>query len=446
MKYEGKNIGILGLGKSGYWSAKLAKSLNNNVFVSDSNENINQIFIDDLKMLGVELEIGVHSNQILKSDIIIKSPGIPNNSKILRKINAERIPVISEIEFAGNLSKSKNICITGTNGKTTTVSLLTDILSTQKKVLKSGNIGIPFSKIVLENRLYEKNEIDFCILELSSFQLEHCETLKKEISVILNISVDHMDRYNSIEEYFEAKLNIFNNSKHCFFNYDDKFLKNKVDDSYKNIMPYSITEEEGNYFYKKNKIFSNDLSISLDTNSISLQGIHNVSNIIIASEIASMIGVSNDNIHKAIREFESLEHRFEHFNSYKGIDFINDSKSTNYHSLIAALKKYKDIILICGGQIKSNNINILDDSLGNIKKVIIIGEESNTFHKYFQSKVTTVYVQSLDKAVVEMSKFMKTNTDFNTFLFSPGAASFDQYNNFEERGRHFNKLISKLSK
>ena len=226
MKYEGKNIGILGLGKSGYWSAKLAKSLNNNVFVSDSNENVNQIFIDDLKMLGVELEIGVHSNQILKSDIIIKSPGIPNNSKILRKINAERIPVISEIEFAGNLSKSKNICITGTNGKTTTVSLLTDILSTQKKVLKSGNIGIPFSKIVLENRLYEKNEIDFCILELSSFQLEHCETLKKEISVILNISVDHMDRYNSIEEYFEAKLNIFNNSKHCFFNYDDKFFKN----------------------------------------------------------------------------------------------------------------------------------------------------------------------------------------------------------------------------
>ena len=181
MKYEGKNIGILGLGKSGYWSAKLAKSLNNNVFVSDSNENVNQIFIDDLKMLGIELEIGVHSNQILKSDIIIKSPGIPNDSKILRKINAERIPVISEIEFAGNLSKSKNICITGTNGKTTTVSLLTDILSTQKKVLKSGNIGIPFSKIVLENRLYEKNEIDFCILELSSFQLEHCETLKKEI-------------------------------------------------------------------------------------------------------------------------------------------------------------------------------------------------------------------------------------------------------------------------
>ena len=214
MKYEGKNIGILGLGKSGYWSAKLAKSLNNNVFVSDSNEKVNQKYMGDLIMLGVELEIGVHSNQILKSDIIIKSPGIPNNSKVLRKINDERIPVISEIEFAGNLSKSKNICITGTNGKTTTVSLLTDILSTQKKVLKSGNIGIPFSKIVLENKLHDKNDFDYCILELSSFQLEHCSKLKKEISVILNISVDHMDRYQSFEEYFETKMKIFDNAKY----------------------------------------------------------------------------------------------------------------------------------------------------------------------------------------------------------------------------------------
>ena len=161
MKYEGKNIGILGLGKSGYWSAKLAKSLNNNVFVSDSNENINQIFIDDLKMLGVELEIGVHSNQILKSDIIIKSPGIPNNSKILRKINAERIPVISEIEFAGNLSKSKNICITGTNGKTTTVSLLTDILSTQKKFLSLAILVFRSQKLYLKIDCMKKMKLIF---------------------------------------------------------------------------------------------------------------------------------------------------------------------------------------------------------------------------------------------------------------------------------------------
>ena len=224
MKFEEKNIGILGLGKSGYWSAKLAKSLKNNVFVSDSNTNVNEMFVDDLKMLGIDVEIGIHSNQILESDLIIKSPGIPNDSEIMNKINSEKIPVISEIEFAGNHSKTKNICITGTNGKTTTVSLLTEILSKEMKVLKSGNIGIPFSKIVLENKLYDQNDIDYCILELSSFQLEHCSKLKKEISVILNISLDHVDRYDSFEDYFETKIKIFENAKYCLFNYDDNFL------------------------------------------------------------------------------------------------------------------------------------------------------------------------------------------------------------------------------
>ena len=135
MRFKKKNIGILGLGKSGYWSAKLAKSLNNNVFISDSNKNVNQMFIDDLKMLGIDLEIGIHSNQILKSDIIIKSPGIPNDLEIMKKISAEKIPVISEIEFAGKISNTKNICITGTNGKTTTVSILTEIRSKEKNDL-----------------------------------------------------------------------------------------------------------------------------------------------------------------------------------------------------------------------------------------------------------------------------------------------------------------------
>ena len=245
MKFEEKNIGILGLGKSGYWSAKLAKSLKNNVFVSDSNTNVNEIFVDDLKMLGIDVEIGIHSNQILKSDLIIKSPGIPNDSEIMNKINSKKIPVISEIEFAGNHSKTKNICITGTNGKTTTVSLLTEILSKEMKVLKSGNIGIPFSKIVLENNLYNQNDIDYCILELSSFQLEHCSKLKKEISVILNISLDHMDRYDSFEDYFETKIKIFENAKYCLFNYDDNLLNERIKSNDKNIIPFSIRKGKG---------------------------------------------------------------------------------------------------------------------------------------------------------------------------------------------------------
>ena len=202
MKSQGKNIGILGLGKSGYWSAKLAKSLKNNVFVSDSNTKVNEMFVDDLKMLGIDVEIGIHSNQILESDLIIKSPGIPNDSEIMNKINSEKIPVISEIEFAGNHSKTKNICITGTNGKTTTVSLVTEILSKEMNVLKSGNIGIPFSKIVLENKLYDQNDIDYCILELSSFQLEHCNVPVENWIILKYNNQYHFDRTICSQEQF----------------------------------------------------------------------------------------------------------------------------------------------------------------------------------------------------------------------------------------------------
>ena len=181
MKFEGKNIGIVGLGKSGYWASKLAKNLHYNVFVSDTNSNIDTSMIDDLENLGVEIELGKHTNKILNSDIIIKSPGISNDIEILKKIKESDIPIISEIEFAGMIS---NV------GKTTTVSLINQILKEDLNVLKSGNIGIPFSQIVLEHRLYDKNDIDYCILELSSFQLEHCSHLKKEISAFINISID----------------------------------------------------------------------------------------------------------------------------------------------------------------------------------------------------------------------------------------------------------------
>ena len=228
MKFEGKNVGIVGLGKSGYWASKLAKNLHYNVFVSDTNSNIDKSMIDDLENLGVETELGKHTNKILNSDIIIKSPGISNDIEILKKIKESDIPIISEIEFAGMISNVKNICITGTNGKTTTVSLIDQILKEDLNVLKSGNIGIPFSQIVLEHRLYDKNDIDYCILELSSFQLEHCSHLKKEISAFINISNDHLDRYESFNDYFNTKLKIFENSKYCFFNNEDKILKEKI--------------------------------------------------------------------------------------------------------------------------------------------------------------------------------------------------------------------------
>ncbi len=410
MKFQGKNIGILGLGKSGYWSAKLAKSLKNNVFVSDSNTNVNEMFVDDLKMLGIDVEIGIHSNQILESDLIIKSPGIPNDSEIMNKINSEKIPVISEIEFAGNHSKTKNNCITGTNGKTTKVSLLT--------------------------------EIDYCILELSSFQLEHCSKLKKEISVILNISLDHMDRYNSFEDYFETKIKIFENAKYCLFNYDDNFLNERIKSNDKNIIPFSISEEKGYYYYDTNKILSNGNSISIDIEDISLKGIHNVSNIIIAAEIAKKVGIDQKNICRAVREFEGLEHRFEHFISYNGIDFINDSKSTNIDSAKKALESISGkVILILGGIPKEDDFSDISLFKKSILKIVVYGEAS---HKIYNSLPKDISLERIKKFEDAVQVAIESAVENSVVLLSPACASFDQFDNYKERGKKFKNIVERF--
>ena len=384
----------------------------------------------------------MHSEEILKSDLIIKSPGISNDIEIMHKIKASKIPVISEIEFAGNLSNVKNICITGTNGKTTTVSLITAILSKEKNVLKSGNIGIPFSKIVLENKLYDTNDYDYCILELSSFQLEHCSGLKKEISAFLNISVDHMDRYSSFDEYFNTKLKIFENARHCLFNYDDNILNKKVNNKKLDLFAFSLTEEKGNYFFDKNKICSNDSSMTLNTDEISLKGIHNISNIIVATEIASKVGIKKENICNAIKEFEGLEHRFECFHSINGIDFINDSKSTNIDSAIKAIQSIsKKIILILGGIAKEDDFSEILFFKKNILKIIVYGESR---HKIYDSLSSEIEIEKIEQFEDAINNAVGSAVSSSVVLLSPACSSFDQFNNYEERGIKFKKIIERF--
>ena len=441
MKFEAKNIGILGLGESGYWSAKLAITMDCNVFISDINTKVKTEFVDDLKILGAGIEIGKHSNEILKSDLIIKSPGISNNIDIMHKIKDSKIPVMSEIEFAGNFSNVKNVCITGTNGKTTTVSLIAKILSKEKHVLKSGNIGIPFSKMVLENKLYDKNDYDYCILELSSFQLEHCSSLAKEISVILNISVDHMDRYCSFDEYINTKLKIFENAKHCIYNYDDKLLKEKFNDNI-DIIPFSTNKEKGNYFFDKNKICSNDLSMAIKTSEISLNGIQNMSSIIAASEIANKIGIRNDNIYNAINEFEGLEHRFEYFFSINDIDFINDSKSTNIDSAIKAIESIsKKMILILGGIAKEDDFSEISLFKKNISKIIVYGESRNKIYDSLSSEIEIEKIEQFEDAI---NAALRSAVNSNVVILSPACASFDQFKNYEERGIRFKNMVERF--
>ena len=442
MKFEGKNVGIVGLGKSGYWASKLAKNLHYNVFVSDTNSNIDTSMIDDLENLGVETELGKHTNKILNSDIIIKSPGISNDIEILKKIKESDIPIISEIEFAGMISNVKNICITGTNGKTTTVSLIDQILKEELNVLKSGNIGIPFSQIVLEHRLYDKNDIDYCILELSSFQLEHCSHLKKEISAFINISNDHLDRYESFNDYFNTKLKIFENSKYCFFNNEDKILKEKIKNDNIDKEPFSTQEDKGNFFFENNKIFSNDRSISINIDEISIKGIHNISNIMIAAEIAHKVGIKKENIFKAIKNFKGLEHRFEFLKSFNSIDYINDSKSTNVDSTVKALKSItKKVVLILGGIPKENDFNEILLYKSKILKIVVYGEAKDMIYDSLSQEVEVLKIHSFDDAVhIAIKNAIKDSV----VLLSPGCASFDQFNNYEERGIKYKNIIERF--
>jgi len=425
---------VIGMGKTGC-----------SIYESLINSGAEVYFWEDNpKLLKKLLNKGYkkYSPKISQIDYVTPSPGITTKGKsahkLIKKLISKNTKLISELDlfqiYLDNLNirnQIKIIAVTGTNGKSTTVSLIRHVLKKNKfNTQLAGNIGNP----IFETKMIKKG---FYVLELSSYQLESSKIFQPDIACILNLTPDHLARHNTMSNYGNAKLKIFKNidsSQKGFF--DNNLILKKLikKDNHLNKMKN---------LKQINKIKRISIK-NLNENQYNL--LSNDQNYRFTYEILKEAGLSNNKIFNAFKSFKGLEFRQQIIISNKKKLIINDSKSTNYHSLIAALKKYKDIFLICGGQIKSSNINILDDTLGNIKKVIIIGEESNTFHKYFKNKVATVYVHNLDRAVVEMSKFMKTNTNFNTFLFSPGAASFDQYNNFEERGRHFNKLISKLTK
>jgi len=442
MNFHGKKIGIIGLGKSGYWSAKLASSLNCKVFISDINLDINHPYVHDLKQLNIEVELGKHSDRFLDCDLVIKSPGIPNRIDIINKISNLNIPIISEIEFASLHSNVKNICVTGTNGKTTTVSLIFDILNSELNVLKAGNIGIPFSKVVFENMLYKENKFDFCIIELSSFQLEHSNFLKKEISAILNISVDHMDRYDSFEHYLNTKMKIFENSNYCIYNFDDEKIKKSVTSNNSNAHAFSLKKGHGSFYLDNNKIKSVNSNYTLDIDKCNLKGVHNISNFVAAATIAKKVGIRDNNIFKIIKNFKGLSHRFEHFLTKDGIDFINDSKSTNIDSAVKAIKSIDNsIILIMGGIPKEEDFSSILKFKNKIKAVIAYGKASQSISDSLSKQMNVKMIENFKDAVNMSIKYAGKES---TILLSPACSSFDQFKNFEERGTVFKNMVERF--
>ncbi len=440
-----KNIIILGAGESGVGASILAKKKNCNVFVSDYAK-IPDCFKKQLLEYNISFEENKHSFDIIfNADLVIKSPGIPDNSEIITKIKQKNISIISEIEFAAKFTKAKMICITGSNGKTTTTLLTYQMFKNAGlNVGLGGNVGVSFAKQVAEN------DFDFYVLEISSFQLDNMFNFKADTAILLNITPDHLDRYNNnLKNYINSKFRIAQNQtkKDLFiFNNDCKNIKTKLSEIKSKKIPFSIKNNlDKGAFLKQNKIIikNNNMKLEIPTVDLSLKGQHNIYNSMAASIVAMTYNIKNPVIKKTLTHFKAVEHRLEKFQSIRGINFINDSKATNINSVWYALESIETpIVLILGGIDKGNDYNIIKNLVKDkVKAIVALGVDNSKIVDFFRPFVKVLESSKIDDAVLKAYKLADTG---ETVLLSPACASFDLFKNYRDRGNKFKKAVRGL--
>ena len=447
MNIENKKISIIGAVRSGVAAAKLAKKLGAFPFVSDSSdhEKISD-FLFKLDEQKIPYEFGKHTDRVFDCDFIITSPGVPSDASILVEAKRRKILVVSEIEFASWFCKGKIIAITGTNGKTTTTTLMAHVLnSCGVKTHLAGNIGFAFSEVadkVLEN--------EYVALEVSSFQLDHIKDFKPNYAMLLNITPDHLDRYmNEYSFYKAAKYRIAENQTETDFflvNKESKDIElNKI-----NIKPkwfyFSLNNDElaGCFITEKRIYFKrNQISEIISTDELALKGEHNYQNVMAVIIAAKLIGLDNERIKIALMNFKGVEHRLESVRILDGVEFINDSKATNVDSVWFALRSFdKPIHLILGGKDKGNDYNqIKDEVKKRVKKIYAIGSSKEKVYDFFNKVVETESFKTFENAI----ESAKRNANENEIvLLSPACASFDMFQNYEHRGRVFKEIVRSL--
>ena len=444
---KNKNIAIIGIGETGQGAALLAKKLGANVLLSDSSEINNKTFFKKAHEMGINLEIGGHTNKIYNSDLWIISPGISDKIEIIRNAKNKGITIVSEIEFASWFTDKPIIAVTGTNGKTTTVSIINDILNkSDLNPVLAGNIGFAFSKAILDD-LAQCDENRIYVLELSSFQLEHISTFKPFISILLNITPDHQDRYENMEAYIKAKMKIAINhdsESYLLFNSDDSQLANKCKNLHTNKISFGLVNDNQNTLKINNSHIAENQTKITSIDSVALKGKHNLSNILAAASVAKILNVSNKHISETLSNFSGIEHRLEKVETISGVTYYNDSKATNVESVIAAIASFNNpIILILGGKDKDSDFNSLFPFLNkNIKKIVSYGEARNKISIALRDAVELNKVFSLRDAVEECRKSAVSG---DIVLLSPGCASFDQFKNYEHRGNEFKKIVKNVA-
>ena len=441
-----KNLVILGAGISGIGAAILGKKEGWNVWLSE-NGKINDKDKSILKDYGIDYEEGRHSEEKIKNaHTIIKSPGIPPTAKPLSWVDKDKTTIISEIEFASYYTNAKLVGITGTNGKTTTTLLTYHLLkSAGYNVGVAGNIGDSFAlQVATQN-------YDYYVLELSSFQLDDCYNLHLHISCILNISEDHLDRYNgSVEKYIESKFRITQNqTRSDYFIYcsDDTNTNWGINNTNIGANKISFGSNRNNdaYFTTKQieiKLKKNQYTI--DMNNLQIRGKHNTYNTMAAAIMGSLLDVRKDNIRESLTHFQNVEHRLESLGKVYGVEYINDSKATNVNSTWYALESMeKPLIWIAGGIDKGNDYSSIKPLVKEkVKLIICLGLDNRKIHQAFQSDVDMIINTSSAKEAVHVASRMATSGD--AVLLSPACASFDLFENYEERGRLFKQAVKNL--
>ncbi len=448
MEIKGKKISILGAVRSGIAAAKLAHTNDAIPFVSDLGDSEElKASCSVLNELNIEYELGKHSERVYNCDFIVTSPGIPTHASVIRTALEKGIKIISEIEFASWFCKGQIIAITGTNGKTTTTSMCAHVInSSGLKCYVAGNIGLPFSEIVMEVK-----EDEFVALEISSFQLDFIDEFKPKYSVVLNITPDHLDRYeNRFDLYIKSKMRIGENQKSgdfFIYNGDDENIPVGMISDEVNLLAFSLDKglangsfiDEGWIVYAHKGEFEEICNVT----QISLKGEHNLMNALAVINVTKNLGIENEIIKDSLNTFSGVEHRLEFVREIDGINFINDSKATNVDSVWYALRSFKNpIFLILGGKDKGNDYSKIKEVVKKrVKKIYAIGSSANKIRDFFNPVTKVEIVNTLDDAV---RKGMQEAVSGETVLLSPACASFDMFKNYEDRGEKFKIAVNNL--
>jgi UDP-N-acetylmuramoylalanine--D-glutamate ligase len=443
-----KKVAILGAKESGVGAAILARKEGYGVFVSDFGK-IPDLYKADLVKGGFEFEEGGHTaDKILGADLVIKSPGIPEKAPIIKELRAAGVQIVSEIEFASWFTNAKLIAITGSNGKTTTTLLTHHVLKKAGlNVGCAGNVGDSFARMVAEENH------DHYVLEVSSFQLDDIQKFRPDIAVLTNITPDHLDRYNyQFENYVDAKFRIAENQTaddHFIYCMDDEVTMQYLAQKNIKAKPYGVCydKQPGAVAWMENNAIQLEMNLDNSTFSIdamTLQGRHNMNNSMAAAVVGKLMDVRKDTIRDAFADFRNAEHRLEKVAMVRGVEFINDSKATNVNSTWYALESItKPIVWIAGGVDKGNDYSILQPLVEKkVRCIVAVGADVLKIHHAFSRKVSMIVNTMSMAEAVKMSYHLADKGD--CVLLSPACASFDLFDDYQDRGRQFKQHVMAL--